>query len=411
MYREFTANPLFSGIDLFANVYAFAGGENPARPEYSCISMKLNDSDQLKSFVEGLPGNYQVVDGPIRYADIVETPMAIAWNDDVVVMILVNDFEADKIDIAKNILNLPEEKSWLATNEDFKNFALGSQDAGLYLSWEALKMIIEENRFIASVMSKQIDELTKGNYSRFDLNFEDDRVVFEMENFTTDMFKEKYLMLKDEGVSDEFLNYMTDGDLMGVLSMNYDLNKLVDLVNSDDQVSGMLGEIQKQANLSNEEVKSLLTGEIVFTFVDIHEEEITVEADPDFGQEAYSFSTEQPTIFLGAGYTDKAKVAELLELAGAEKRDGYYFMNGGYIVLTDNIGVSASTESDAQKLAKAGAFSSYSKHDIDKLITKNPLAGYFNLDLSTYPEAILKDLKREGSAKYGAVGRANEKGD
>jgi hypothetical protein len=150
-WRELIANPSSAGIDVFADVYAFAGPWNGQGPEYAALLLSLSSPASLEDFLRQTPptpllGTTQEGENcQYRYLlnELGErNPKALmAWNSTVVVFLSAPEAPLKPLhEAAERICGLPADHALMKQSDAFAAFLDKGSDMGAFLQLQQLEL-------------------------------------------------------------------------------------------------------------------------------------------------------------------------------------------------------------------------------------------------------------------------------
>lgn len=384
--KNLLSDPFSTGIDPIENVYAFVAKDG--QDVVSALVFSVDDAEELSTFVEGLNicSSIEEKDG-IWYGEI-DGRRGIAWNEKMGMAISVSDNEAKFI--AEDYLNQPESKS-IKSNEAYKEFAGKTFDIGLYIDNKAMTAMSGKS------MPMSLMGMTDG-HAELLVRFENDKITADYTNYS---LTPSSVVLKKSGPAADHFDAIAPQAPLVYLGLAADVNKLFELLNSDEQMREGLQQIETNLGMREEPLKKLLTGDVSIAFTDYKDistydprisakiSQLVTMAGGDDYIDRSEFSLYAPMAYITLGHTNDKRMEELLSTSGLMKNEGFYYMP------TFDFIVYAASK-DGQLLITNDYYAAQSFSQAGKLAGKlpagvpqnSPLLLWMDLDQKHFPAAL-----------------------
>lgn len=387
-------DPTVMGINFLEDIYMFVKPQkDDDDPLYTGVSMRLSDAAKYEAFLKDLPEIGEIKQGD-GYQYFKPDPMVVmAWNDEMSLWLITGTYDAREKteDFVKELMAQKAEESF-ATNERFGDFMAQEKDFGVFYNWSLLKSAMP--RYMRRNMDEQNEIIFKENYSMFTVNFESDKIAVQMENLFSKEFQAKFDVMKGNGVPADYNNFLTDNNkLIGFGSAAFNVESFFKIAENDDDLSEVLDEMSRELGVERDDLKTIFTGDMAYSFMDMEEMEITV----DLGQygldvegmevEPYTQTIPVPKTMTIIGINDSKTLEGIFEKMGMNQKDGYWEQFSNYFVITDDKLMMTAHEGLAKKLGAGSDLGAF-KNGYEDLMSDNPFAGYISLDLNDWPPMI-----------------------
>lgn len=254
--KDLLDNPKKSGINFMQNAYGFMSkGEDYV----GGIVFGIKDAKDFEETVKKMDEDFEVqkTDG-IYSVEIDGGDVALVWDKNVALMYFRDD--ENVVQRAKDVFNQDEDNSMLE-DETFMEFDDLDADMGFYGD---MKKITELGNYSTGDNQKSFEEtLKKVKAFGVTVLFDDqqllvDAIYYPEENATP----EDISMMKEEGLSKEFLKLISPVQPKGYYAANFNLEKLFGMYPQVNQA-------MQEEGFSLDEIKNGLTGEVTFSLIDV----------------------------------------------------------------------------------------------------------------------------------------------
>jgi hypothetical protein len=411
-------NPMDWGVAFSSPVYGYL--DNWEDNSMSCFAFKVDDNKEFEKLLTTVFSRIQIKDkSTFQYARV-ENDFAICWGDRGALVVVptsyrTNDSEVEKY--AEHIYGLKAEET-MAKSDAFDDFLDKSGDVSAMLNGSALYELMQKE---SSTNAKLLEDMSYLKESALiaTLNFENDKVEFQTYSMMPDAQQEIAKGILKSGISEQHAALIHDGSPIAISAISFDANKLYEYITSIGVVKNNLNEILAQLQLTEEELKSLLSGEVsyawnTFKFTEPESAEYTSEQlllmDPYM---RYYYENEmrsrEPELYLVTTVnftTTRFDVVEKLmgnfgRMFGVlpDGEGGYnfplnYSRTPNFRMSKTAIGYIITNDNDIRTKAMAGKVGELAD-PAKSMVTQNAMGAWANLDYSTYPAEVKTTLNEE----------------
>lgn len=381
-----------TGIDLTGNNPIAISMINPEEPEFIMFTAKVTNSENVKSTIQDIvKGKYtkEEIDGD-SYEFVEEDEVIVAWDNKDLVIVF-----SEKEDVKKIATDLLMARFVDGPDADNGMEAyLGEKaDMNIYVRAENSLSALEEQKVN---IPAEFVEMLEGAYYVGRGNFNDGEIAFEWDIHADKVKDSEFNALAAEAISSSFMNYLTNDKLIGFGTASINMDAIFNALKFVENDEFKFSDLEKETGLSEEQMRTMFTGEIAISFLDILSENVEVTAsEDDFFQESYSYQDEKPLMVLTVGIKDSSEIGELIRLAGKAKvENGIYEMDkDAFIAFHADKLILTTDKATAEYFAQGNQFKSYTLSS--SAVNNTPLFGYLNTDLNNLPKGLLKMAENE----------------
>lgn len=420
-------NPLSSGVNVFSDIYFFQHIDG--KISYTGIVLDLNSISNWETTLKKL----KIGDGKLKKGDNymcqpVNESMVLAWNDKGL-LILYRPFSYSMFTeenpvhermekIVGKYMHQTKDESILAVKE-FGYMNADKNDMSVYVNYSAFNKGNKTDMFdnSALVLMRAYTEKLDGLYTCYNLNFEDNGIVLKGQLYGDEKKLAQVQFLKDKGISDESLQYITgSGKVLGATSINLDMKKIMALFTGDKDAQQGLEDMAENLGLKKEQLEQIFNGEITFALTDIQEVssmEMTYDIDEATGQFMPGFKEVKkpcPMMTLHAGIANRqyfdSFAAHTYERSLVNGRAPFPMMSGTFVQFVKqpkHFFVSNDTIMAGAMLQ--GKVNNYKPiPELADEMKSNGSYMYLDLNLSHYPKVFTDFMQGSmGESAYGSV--------
>lgn len=305
---------------------------------------------------------------------------------------------------AKNIMSLKKENS-LANNENYNEFEDQSGDFSIYVNYQSFI-----DKYYISLLPESLKKhINNTNAVSLNINFNDGNIEFTSKNYVKNVsLMNENMILKEEGLSDEQLELISpNGQILLGYMLNFNMPECIKILKTIPQYKSILGDINTQFGLSENEVETMFAGNLALTVnklnsVQIESKEIDYENyDPETGNFKTTITNKEGTIpqfnlQLGIG-NEKAfqkimkKLQEMIPAQTFSSNGKNQFLiktnsNFGNIhcVYVKNNLIMTNDQTSATILVKNQTWNNQLDKNVNTLFKENSNAFYLELDPKKY---------------------------
>lgn len=420
---DFLDNPLTGGIDFLEPIYTFMNSADDEEFQYSCTAMILSSESNFGEAMSTIfDADIEEGEG-FSYIEV-EDAACIGWANGIGLIVISMDYDGTSPKkYVKELLLGDRSNSFIEKNEQFAAFIESEHDMGLFANWSYGVIWYESLFEFADIFEDFVDvEQYKTDLTDFENNFTEGSVVFNnneinwtvKNHFTPEMAD--MLDVSSAGVPDEFMNSLTDDELISAFSMSVDIEKFMEFAQSMPGYMEAAEEIEDELGIKADNMASIFTGDMIHSLVGIRV--VEVEYDP-YGwgdmddvlagmdlegmEDMFSEYMEEPEVyeqpmpvFISTIGVNNSDDIEYLLMEEAVEDNGIYSIDGMVHVTFYEDRMFITNDIDlADDLRKKGTIGTYSNGDVTDLFTENTVGGYINLDLSTYDKESRQLLQDE----------------
>ncbi|MCB9197069.1 MAG: hypothetical protein H6600_01300 [Flavobacteriales bacterium] len=393
-YKMFVKDKIDSeitGIDLTGNNHFAVSMKDQDKLEYIMFSAKVVNAENAKTTIKDIvKGKYtkEQTDGE-EYEFVVKDDVAVGWDENDLVVVFSE--VTDPKEIAQKLLQ--------ARYVDGPDNDLGMED---FLSAKADMNIYTRIGNATDVLKNSGVEIPaelisslEDSYYIGSGNINDGEIVFSWDIHADKLKDSKYNALATKAINSSFYNYLTHDKLIGFGTASINMPAIIDALQLVPNKEFDLDEIAEQTGISIADMKTMFTGEIAVSFIDILREEAMITAEDDFFEDEFSYNTERPLLVVTFGIKDSAQIGGLLRLTGEAKiENGVYQMDkDAFITFHADKLILTSDKITAEYFAMGKSFESFKLPAGANNST--PLFGYLNTDLNAIPDGMLKLAETE----------------
>lgn len=390
-------NPLSSGIDWTQKSFLFLNGMKQEDLKGGFV-FKVTNDEQLGTTISKLPEASAIKkESEYSYVEAGSKDVLIGWNEKVGIVVFGNKKENEKY--LQTSLALPKNESMVAMNKGFSKFLDSKHDVGFFLNHTAAYEFLKNTPGTESNLAA-FAKMKDGNSVGY-LNFENGAVNLELAYLPADGSKKVPFGYKNEGIGNEIKKNITDKDVYGILSMNFDIPVLLANLKENKEFAEGFSKMKEQFQLSDKDIENVFSGEIAFAFLGLRE---TTYTKTDYNWETGEIkevvdTTSMPVFTLNLGIKDH-KVWEKISFAMNMQKDsatGVFQLPLGFIkgnMAVTKSGITVSNDLPlVQTLTKNGSLQGKIKPEIDQVVSKNGFAGYFTFNETDYSPEMITAMK------------------
>lgn len=388
------------GLKLEGNNHVVIAADEQGEFDYGFIMLNVLEQSKIKKGIkEFIKGKTEEEEG-INYLTDKYSGAVAAWDSLNFVFAFSEEENIDLKGKTKSILGSryidgPDNKeleAFLNREDDMNAF--------VYLDrWAKMADAADEN----FKMDEDLMKLYDKGYMVASGNFDEGKIVFEMNVYADALKNSKYNVLSKGPISDEYLSYLSDDDLVMFGTANLDIDALFDILFQDEKMKIEFEDKMKESGLDELAIREIFTGEIAASLIDVemkanpyYEEAMETLDDDFFADMEFNYVPKElphPKFITTIGIKNSKKLETVINLIpGIVNTGSYYSVEDGFIVIKNNKLFVTSNKDLAERLANGEKLKPYS---IEGGI-KDPLYGYFNSDLSSLPDGFKNMIKDNG---------------
>ena len=192
----------------------------------------------------------------------------------------------------------------------------------------------------------------------------------------------------------DYKNCLTDnGSLIGFASLALHMDGVIKVSEEEGNMTEAWCNLDEQLQINTEELKTIFTGDVAFSFMDMSEKEVTIDLGEDWfegtelDEELLTHKVPVMKAITVLGITDQAKVVKAFEGLGAKRNGDVYEMYSQYYVVLEDKVIWTSDIDIANKMAKDGELGPL-KNGYEDMLSDNPICGFISLDWNSWPPMV-----------------------
>lgn len=389
-------DPLSTGIDFRKSMAAFVSKEG--NDVVAGVVIALVDAEKFSATVASVPKEAETMQGDgYKYVMNGKETSVFGWNNDVAVF-YVNNRTGDLLKSFDSLIH--KKVAGMAEQKTFKKFVKHTHDLDIYLDNGKLSASEPMTAQMMSGMNLPADYAVC-----LGVNFENGKITAATSYYFNNKEDEKKFdwVAGKPGVNP--FPYLCAEPPVAVLSININYPQLYDFLSEIKGVKENVDQELKAMQLTQEQVRGLLTGQVAFSFSGVVGKQLIF---PGYDGSMDTVTRPMPLFSLFVGIKDKASFKKLLEQLPLQKTGNYYqvpvpaidlYMAEGAEGITFTTDVAA-----AEKLGKGEKLGNGEFGEMTDLCNKNSYAGYVQLELAKTSPAFRDYLKTNiDSAQYSMV--------
>jgi hypothetical protein len=419
--QKIIESPTNSGIDFSVNPVIFAQfAKDDDNDLQFGILMAVDDKNKIKKLVEdvsdAINDDYTFREDKERNfekaypSEEEERKHAIAWNDDMVVLVFKESkyAEGNMSSLAEKIINLEEEES-IVYNESLNQFMKNSGDIDVFVNMDKVADILKENGTLKNISreSRKIGDFLKNmNGASLHLNFNDNSV--DLNSFMYYKNAEDAIKMMGAPIDKKFGSFISsNGNSIAVLGMSLNTEEMVKTMKQSGGSDYLNSQpLLPNADYSVKEMFQMLTGQLVVSLSDFKEIEYMRK---EFDYESFSIISVPdkkmvPIINVQMGFNKSSDTKKIMELfsdaATINPNELAYDGNvvtffetpiGELHLISINDRLILSNDPKAKKIKVSTTWDKPESENIQKVIFENPMGLYVSLNPENYPLKSLND--------------------
>lgn len=389
LFKEFTENPLVTGIDYLEDVFGFVLAESPETPHHFGLVLGMSDHEKFKTFLTRMP-DLPAPEQKTGYELIQHEQFEIAFNEKVVLFMARYNFFGNSTNmpqLASDCMEIHRDSGMVA-DDHFIEFLDEDYDVGFFFDWKYAQNALSSEMLHG--LGEGYDHLFEDNHSQVLVNFEKEYISSQVVHLLNEESAELVHFSAETGVDASFLRYMSRTQPLMAASSHVDMEHIYSLAESNPNADKLLDEIASSFNIRKEDLPGLVTGEFSFAFSDLGDELGSVNLGDYLGSEFTDWNTAIPLASaIGCvGITDKEKAEQILLRYGLEENEGLWRADFNYIVVLEDKMLATPNKEIAIELRDHMELNPYENNGLEDLHTESPVAGYLNLNLNDYPQTF-----------------------
>lgn len=424
--KKLMENPMDNGVDITQSIAGFV--DNSGGSFVVGMVFKIND-DKLFSIkipqAFGLPRPGKIDD---MWFLPIEHNIGLAWDDNVGILMLTNEENSDNVaEKAAKLMKQPDQFT-IQENESYSLFSKKEFDMGIWVDNAAMVQLQREAALAGRIPALSRVVTQTDGYSDFLINFEDQSIKMTGSNYSLNGEPSGNQLRKSPSPQEHFATF-ADKNPIGFINIALDMKNIMTDLKSNDDFSEAIKSIETGLGLSSDEFARLFTGDLSIAFTDyrdilaedsIKQREALILREQirqyariqqrfnDAGLEDESFGLPEnnwsPIFVVNLSITDTGKTALLLnKVRLVRQREGFWStpsMTGlnMYAIIKDKHLVLTNSYTAASTVMQKGRLEGKPPKTI---AINSSLSGWFDCDLSHYPQALTSEMKKEmGETNY-----------
>jgi len=332
-----------SGVDYSVKTHIVVGKGESFQPNFYGI-FKVKDEKKFVDMIEK-EANADIVEKDGFKTAVKESDgYAVVWNEEfAIISNIPMDFAAmlngtsggggeKTVNSLIEIIKAGDDGEVNATYAAFLN---KDADLSMYYDGKGFYGYLSSMMGEASEDVEKMKDTYEGITSEIYINFNDGSIDIEFINTLSDKLKDQLSFIADKGVSGNLLTYANSPTPILIGGYNFDIPKFFEYFEtqlSEDAYSEMEKDINEMG-LTMDEVKTALTGEIVYMIDRIE----SVETTMDYGYgEPYTYTAQTPMFGMVIGVSNPAVFQKVL-VDSLKLPNGAYQMGEAIVVLDGNV--------------------------------------------------------------------------
>lgn len=332
-----------TGIDYNTKSQIIVGKGESFQPSFYGV-FKVKDEKKFIELIEK-EANAKIVEKEGMKTAIKESDgYALVWNEefavisnipiDIMAMLSGKGGNGGEKTVNK-IIELIKAADEGEVSSTYADFLKKDADVGMYFDGKGLYAYMQDMLGEEGGDLEKMRETYEGISSEIYLNFNDGSIDFEFVNHLSDKVKESFSFMQEKGVEGELLSYGNSPDPILIGGYNIDFLKFFEYVEAqmEEEAYTEFEEEFEAIGLSMDDVKSALTGQLIYMIDRVIEIEETI----DYGYgEPYTYTTPVP-MFGVALKVSNISVIEGLLADSLKLPNGMYTTGAAYMVLDGDI--------------------------------------------------------------------------
>jgi hypothetical protein len=407
---EIMENPLSSGINFMSQTYLSVVAEDDA--VIASIVFDIRDEGDFETMLRKMDSTSKIIKArSFQYTNL--DGALLAWSSKGGILAFENGLNRNEFELyLDKIFNQPKASS-MADNEHFHKMMKKSKDLSLFMNGEGYKKLALSSGGMAQ-LDEDLAYLTK-LYWFTTLEFKEDDISLISFQESDDPAYKELISSSGKVLSDPILQLITPEKIYGFIAGSLDIPKVYEFFRNTPIVRKNLNDLLAELQWTEDDLKNAFAGDFSIALTDVKIDNpgpFTREMAPWMSDEDFALygsmyaPTPSPYPVFTAQFTTttKDKWRGLMNLRGRDL--GFEPTAAGDWVHRSNrssehdvwcvetpVGYTITNDSAFAQSAKTGG-NPASLAVIKPYVTADPISGYMNIDITTYPQPLQAELLR-----------------